>query len=37
VPEPENTPPEAGKYLEPELQEGVSQDPDDDRAEKGQL
>lgn len=35
--EPENTPPEAGKYIEPELQEGVTQDPDDLRAEKGEL
>ena len=35
--EPENTRPEAGQHLEPELQEGVSQDPGDLRAEKGQL
>jgi hypothetical protein len=37
MPEPENTPPEAGKYVESELQEGVTQDPEDLRAEKGQL
>jgi hypothetical protein len=35
--EPENTPPVAGEHLEPELQEGVTQDPDDLRAERGEL
>lgn len=35
--EQENTPPEAGKHLEPELQGGITQDPDDLRAERGEL
>ena len=35
--EPENTAPEAGKYIEPELQGDITQDPDDVRAEKGEL
>jgi hypothetical protein len=35
--EPENTPPEAGKYIEPELQGGVTQNPEDLRAERGEL
>ena len=37
TPEPENTTPEAGKYIEPDLQGDVSQDPADTRAEEGQL
>lgn len=35
--EPENTPPEAGKHFEPDLQGDITQDPDDTRAEKGEL
>jgi hypothetical protein len=35
--EQENTTPEAGKFTEPELQDGITQDPDDLRAEKGEL
>jgi hypothetical protein len=35
--EQENTPPEAGKHLEADLQDGVTQDPGDLRAEKGEL
>lgn len=37
MPEPENTPPEAGEYLEPELQDGVTQDPEDTRLDEGEL
>lgn len=37
MPEPENTPPEAGEHLEEELQAGITQDPDDLRAERGEL
>lgn len=35
--EPENTPPEAGRYLEADLQDGITQDPGDLRAEEGKL
>lgn len=35
--EPQNTPPKAGKYLEEDLQDGITQDPDDLRAERGEL
>lgn len=31
--EPQNTPPEAGKYTDPELQDGISQDSSEDYAE----
>jgi hypothetical protein len=36
-PEPQNTPPEAGKYFEPELQEGITQNPDDVRLDEEEL
>jgi len=35
--EPENTPPEAGEHLEDDLQDGITQDPDDTRLDEGEL
>jgi hypothetical protein len=35
--EPENTPPVAGQHLEADLQDGITQDPEDLRAEAGKL
>jgi hypothetical protein len=35
--EPENAPPEAGEHLEADLQDGITQDPNDLRAEEGRL
>jgi hypothetical protein len=35
--EPENTHPEAGQHLEADLQDGITQDPGDLRAEGGKL
>lgn len=35
--EPQNTPPQAGNYFEPELQEGITQDPADTRLDEGEL